>query len=120
MLREIPQAPLFSTRLKMPLIAWHVLSRVGWWFNHRSQAEGRAASLARVQRIMEWLRTLPEGQCSLVVTHGYLMYVLRRELKRAGWAGYIPLHPQGGDIYLFAAPGAERPSLMPVPARSIR
>lgn len=102
MLREIPQAPMFSTRLKMPLIVWHVLSRIGWWCNHSSQAEGRKASLARVQRIIEWLRTLPEGQSSLVVTHGYLMYVLRRELKRAGWAGHIPLHPQGGEIYLWA------------------
>ncbi len=110
MLREIPQAPLFDTRLKLPLIAWHVLSRIGWWFNHRSQPEGRHAAVRRAERIVDFLRRQPIDQKVLIVTHGFLMYVLRRELKRCGFAGQIPTHPRCGEVYMF-----QRPVAWPVP-----
>jgi broad specificity phosphatase PhoE len=110
--REIPQAPLFDTRLKMPLIVWHVLSRIGWWFNHRSQPEGRRAALKRVARIVDFLRRQPADQQVLIVTHGFLMYVLRRELKRSGFAGQIPTHPKCGEVYVFKRP-AEWPAAVP-------
>jgi broad specificity phosphatase PhoE len=102
--REIPQAPLFDTRVKLPLVVWHVLSRIGWWFNHRSQPEGRRASLQRVARIVDFLRRQPADQEVLIVTHGFLMYVLRGELQRRGFAGRIPLHPQCGEVYFFKRP----------------
>ncbi len=112
LLREIPQAPLFDTRLKLPLIAWHVLSRIGWWFNHRSQPEGRHAAVRRAARIVDFLRRQPTDQRVLIVTHGFLMYVLRRELKRSGFAGQIPTHPRCGEVYLF-----QRPAEWPVPVQ---
>jgi len=108
LLREIPQAPLFDTRVKLPLIVWHVLSRVGWWFNHPSQPEGRREAVQRAARIVDFLRRQPVDQHVLIVTHGFLMYVLRRELKRSGFAGQIPTHPQCGEVYLFDGPTESR------------
>jgi len=110
LLREIPQAPLFDTRVKLPLIVWHVLSRIGWWFNHRSQPEGRREAVRRAAKIVDFLRRQPADQHVLIVTHGFLMYVLRRELKRSGFAGQIPTHPQCGEVYMF-----QRPAVWPVP-----
>lgn len=118
LLREIPQAPVIDTRIKAPLVVWHVLSRVAWWFNHRSQVEGREESTRRVARIVEWLRQQADDQTVLVVTHGFLLYVLRRELKKAGFRGMIPLHPKGGEIYLFAPPAEQAAEVRPaVPVR---
>ena len=106
LLREIPQAPPFDTRLKLPLVAWHVLSRVAWWFNHASQPEGRHEAVRRAARIVDFLRRQPADQHVLIVTHGFLMYVLRRELKRCGFAGQIPTHPRCGEVYVYAGPAA--------------
>jgi hypothetical protein len=106
MLREIPQAPPFDTRLKLPLVVWHVLSRIAWWCNHPSQPEGRREAVRRAARIVDFLRRQPADQPVLIVTHGFLMYVLRRELKRSGFAGWIPTHPKCGEVYMYQGPTA--------------
>lgn len=117
LLREIPQAPVFDTRLKLPLIVWHVLSRIGWWFDHPSQPEGRTASTRRAARIVEFMLRQPVDQPLLIVTHGFLMYGLRRELARRGVRGRIPTHPQCGDVYVLTGPaGAPATGVRPAPA----
>lgn len=114
LLREIPQAPVYDTSLKLPLIVWHVLSRIAWWFDHSSQLEGRTASRQRARRIIEFLRRQPEQDNILIVTHGFLMYVLRQEMRRAGFAGQIATHPRCGHVYLLERPtGLDAPATAP-------
>lgn len=103
LLREVPLAPLLRTRLPLPVWLWQSLSRVGWWLEHASQPETRSATRKRAARILEWIRGSHSGEDILLVSHGFLMQFLERELIKAGFAGRVPLHPKGGHIYVFEA-----------------
>ena len=42
-----------------------------------------------------------EGRNVLIVTHGFFMQWLEKELAEAGFTGKVPTRPMGGTIYLF-------------------
>lgn len=106
LLREVPMAPPLETRLPIPLFLWETLSRVGWLWEHDSQPESRSETRRRAAGIMEWIRARHAGQNILVVSHGFLMQFLERELVKMGFNGRVPVHPKGGHIYVFESPAA--------------
>lgn len=101
LLREVPMAPPLETRLPMPLFLWETISRMGWMWEHRSQPESRTQTRKRASGMLQWIRDTHPDQNILVVSHGFLMQVLERELVKAGFRGAVPIHPKGGHIYVF-------------------
>jgi broad specificity phosphatase PhoE len=102
LLREVPYA-VFPFPVPMPLVIWKVLARIGWWANMKFQVEveTHAESLTRAKSIISSLVEKHPEENILIVSHGFFMQYLNKELHKIGFKGKIPIHPQGGDVYTF-------------------
>jgi len=101
LLKEINIAPVFQTRIKLPLALWLVLGRVGWLLEHSSQ-ERKPDTLVRARQIINEIESnVEEDAAVLVVTHGAFMTVLSRELIGKGYAGRRINRPRNSAIYTY-------------------
>jgi len=99
-LREVPFAPVLFP-WPLPLMIWKILSRLGWWLDLPHQVETRMATRKRAESVLADIVNNHPGQRVLLITHGFFMQCLRRQVRELGFAGQMPLHPQGGTIYRF-------------------
>ncbi|MDF2772798.1 MAG: phosphoglycerate mutase [Geminicoccaceae bacterium] len=100
LLREVPFAPIFRGKLRLPLYLWQSMARAGWLMGV-TQPEGRRHTIARVSEFLDHVCTKHDGDNVLVVGHGFLMQMLARDLRRRGFRGRVPIRPRGGTIYVF-------------------
>jgi hypothetical protein len=98
-LREIPLAPLFPSRMKLPLFIHLFAIRLAWWFNHPSQAGSKKVVFEKIKRIVD--RAISENQDVLIVGHGGVMMFMRKELIRRGFSGPSFKRPENGKVYIF-------------------
>lgn len=98
--REVPFA-IPGLPLYLPIFAWKVIARVSWWMSQNCQVESRQESQQRISDNLELLIQNYPNQNILIVTHGFLMQGVHKELKRLGFQGNIPIHPKGGTVYTF-------------------
>jgi broad specificity phosphatase PhoE len=103
-LREVPFAPIRDTEIRLPLLAWQALSRLGWRYAHHSQSESREQTFQRIDVLLDELEQRHAMQKVLLVSHGFLMQYLKQRLIRRGYAGNVPLRPVWGEVYTFEAP----------------
>lgn len=101
LLREVPFTSFLPRKLILPLILWQASSRLGWWLNHGSQLETRTQTKARIAEFVAKLKLEQHDRNVLVVTHGFFMQWLQKELAIAGFRGNVPTRPIGGTIYYF-------------------
>jgi broad specificity phosphatase PhoE len=99
-LREVPFS-VFPIVLPIPVMAWKVLARIGWLFNMKHQSESRTDSIERSLRVLKKIIEGNSDQNLLIVTHGFFMQYLNKEMLRLGFEGKIPVHPKGGTVYSF-------------------
>lgn len=98
--REIPFHP-FSIPLILPKGAWLFLSRLIWLTGFRgSLIEPKQKSLLRAKKAARFLSEKKESKI-LVVTHGFFMHLLTRELRCLDFSGSVPTVPKYGKIYMF-------------------
>ena len=83
LINEVPLKSSLNTKAKLPLWFWNISGRVQWFFNSSRQVEGRRQTRRRARR---FAKILSKGNRDcLVVTHGFFMHTLLRELKKAGF-----------------------------------
>jgi len=104
LLREIYLSPFFETRLRLPFHLWDTGGRMAWYFSHRSQRETRDLTLGRIRDFLH-LATENGAQNVLAVSHGGLMWFMRRELLRMGFRGGNFTRAENGRLYLFERSG---------------
>lgn len=103
LLREVPFAPTFGGKLRLPLYLWQTMARTGWLLGV-TQPEDRRRTIARTSEFLDQVCTRHDGDNVLVVGHGFLMQMLARDLRRRGFRGRVPVRPRGGTIYVFEKP----------------
>ncbi len=99
----IIEVPLFSfvrTNRKIHYMVWQIVGRIAWLFSHKSQIEGYSQTIQRINQFLEDIKK-SEHQNILIVSHGFFMKVLVRELKRSGFKGHLDFSPKNGKLYLF-------------------
>jgi broad specificity phosphatase PhoE len=101
LLREVPFTGFMPRGLTLPLLMWQATSRLGWYLNHSAQRENRRQTRVRTAAFVARLKRDFAGKNVLIVTHGFFMQFLEKELRRAGFRGKVPVRPRGGTIYLF-------------------
>jgi broad specificity phosphatase PhoE len=101
LLREVPFSTFMPRRLRLPLFMWQATSRMGWYVNHAAQRENRRQTRERISAFVGRLQRDFAGRNVLIVTHGFFMQYLEKELRLAGFKGAVPMRPIGGTIYLF-------------------
>lgn len=80
---EVPMRSGFDTKIKLPVWFWNLSGRLQWFFNSPRQAEGRRGTQARARNMVDLL--CREGADAAIVTHGFYMITLLREMKHAGF-----------------------------------
>jgi broad specificity phosphatase PhoE len=102
LLREVPYHGFLPRNLRFPLFMWTSMSRVGWFFDRNSQEENRTQTMKRIAAFLELLESRHrKGQRILIVSHGFLMQYMEKELVKKGFRGQVPVRPRGGIIYPF-------------------
>lgn len=99
-LRELPIFPPTSINIKLPVILWLFLGRIAWMLSHKSQVESKPMLKERVKYIVEEI-ILKNDQDILIVSHGFLMIFLRKELLKQGFRGPNFNRAVNGEIYVF-------------------
>lgn len=99
-LREVPISPILNTNLRLPVSLWLGLGRMGWLLSHHSQPESRIQTTKRINDFLSQILSLKESNV-LLVTHGFLMRLIRKELLNNGFRGERFVKARNGMIYLF-------------------
>ena len=104
LIREVPISPLFKSNLKLPYWFWAISARFAWYFNHSSQEELKTQTELNAKSFLDFLeeKVKEEGSRNiLIVTHGFFMYTLQKELRKRGFKGKMIHTPQNGNLYLY-------------------
>ena len=80
---EVPLRSSFDTKIRLPLWFWNLSGRLQWFINSSRQLEGRLHTRARAGKMVALL--CREGADGVIVTHGFFMFTLLREMKHAGF-----------------------------------
>ncbi|MCK5706611.1 MAG: histidine phosphatase family protein [Candidatus Aureabacteria bacterium] len=98
-LREVPFIP-FSFPFILPFGAWLLLSRLRWLLIKNNKLETKQASLKRASIAIDLVFSQKENNI-LVVSHGFFIHLLSKELKKRGFEGSHPTTPEYGVPYVF-------------------
>lgn len=97
-LKEIP-APKFSTKLKLPFIAWFLLIRLSLFLNRQTRMDVKQAQ-ERIRMVLDEAIT-PGGGDVLIVSHGALMIFMGKELLKRGFRGPKLKYPANGKLHVY-------------------
>ncbi|BCZ46110.1 hypothetical protein psyc5s11_21770 [Clostridium gelidum] len=103
LIRETIIDPIFKSDFKLPYWFWAVSGRLAWYFNHKSQEEIKIITREKAEKFVDLLldEAKTEGtENILIVTHGFFMYSLQKELKKRGFIGKFIYSPKNGVLYL--------------------
>ena len=104
LIRETIIDPIFKSNLKLPYWFWAVSGRLAWFFNHKSQEENKNITRDKARKFVDELENdaKREGfENILIVTHGFFMFSLQKELKKRGFIGKLITSPKNGNLYLY-------------------
>jgi len=104
LIRETIIDPIFKSSFKLPYWFWAVGGRLAWYFNHKSQEENKTITREKARKFVDQLQENAKREDSeniLVVTHGFFMYSLQKELKKRGFIGKMVTSPKNGVLYLY-------------------
>ena len=93
-------APVFHTKARLHIGIWLALSRMAWWFSHRSQPENKSGTMSRVSRVLDEIESRP-SEHTLIVGHGMFMKAMQQQLRRRGYVGPSFGKPRNGTIYHY-------------------
>lgn len=83
LLDEVPLRSSMDVSFRLPLWFWNFTGRLQWIINSSRQKEGRAATRHRAEEFIDII--CANDVDSVVVTHGFFMHTLLKEMKRAGF-----------------------------------
>jgi len=103
-IRETIIDPIFNSNIKLPYWFWATSARIAWFFNHSSQEENKKISKQKALEFLDIVEKKAKEESSqniLIVTHGFFMISLQKELKKRGFLGKMIYAPKNGLLYLY-------------------
>lgn len=100
LIREIEIAPAFNSNIKLPFMFWTIIGRLAWYFSHKSQSEKHLETKKRVHKFISDILSKYNDNV-LIVSHGALMYYMRKELLHNGFTGPSFIKAENGALYTF-------------------
>ena len=98
---EVETEAFIDTKIKLSKTLWLFIARVLWYFN-LTKLETRNDSIKRAKDAIEFLKSLKKESC-LIVSHGFFMKILIKELEKSSYKGEIDVKPKNGKTYLFSS-----------------
>lgn len=100
LLREVSIYPFTQKNLILPTFIWHAGARIAWFKNKKSQPETNIQTKERVNKFLDLIYSSGKKNI-LIVSHGFFMGSLVRELIKLGFKGEMDLRPRNGKLYKF-------------------
>ncbi|PRR82514.1 histidine phosphatase family protein [Clostridium vincentii] len=100
LLREVEMYPMWKLKFKIPSVIWSILSRVAWEINHKSQLETINDTKERAKAFLQQI-DINKLESILIVSHGFFLLTLVKELKLLGFNGDIPKRIKNGYLYIL-------------------
>ena len=100
LLREVPILPFTKRNFVLPAFFWHTAARIAWVKNRPSQPEGKLQTQERIKKFLEMINA-SNYKNILIVSHGFFMGSLFRELIRRGFKGEMDVRPRNGKLYIL-------------------
>lgn len=100
LLREVNMYPIKKLKIKIPTFIWCISSRVAWNKNKKSQLEGRATTEKRAKEFIKKL-DFNSDENILIVSHGFFLLTLLKELRKLGFNNYVPKKIENGKLYVI-------------------
>ena len=97
---EVRNAGVFLKLTSLPAFFRSIVGRIAWYFNYIQMPETRLQSESRAKKFISEMLAI-EKENTLVVTHGFFMHCLKRELRKNGFRGKVSLFPKNGHPYVF-------------------
>ncbi|MCE5220578.1 MAG: phosphoglycerate mutase [Clostridium sp.] len=104
LIRETIIDPIFKSNFKLPYWFWAVSGRLAWYFNHKSQEENKTITRDKARKFVDVLQDeakIDGSENILIITHGFFMYSLQKELKKRGFIGKLTISPKNGVLHLY-------------------
>lgn len=98
-IKEVPIQPFIETKIRMHFLMWMVFGRIAWYISHKSQAERAIDTQRRVKQFINEI-SLVESNV-LIVSHGYLMRLIKNRLIELGFSGENFIKAEHGRLYIF-------------------
>lgn len=83
LLNEVPLKSFCDCGIWLPLWIWNVGGRLQWLWQSKRQVEGQVATQKRAKKLIKKL--LEENQDCVLISHGFFMRTLLKELKKQGF-----------------------------------
>ncbi|MEA2027750.1 MAG: histidine phosphatase family protein [Campylobacterota bacterium] len=96
-LHEVEPKLFWHSRWKLSKNIWLTLGRLRWLLNMSSD-ETRSDTFARVHNVIKKLQE-SEAHNILILSHGFFIKILARELRKEGFVGDMDIKPKNGKIY---------------------
>lgn len=100
LLVEVPIKSFAKTNFSLPSFLWHFGSRIAWLFNSNTQPEGYRDTNQRIKNLICLVEN-SDHKNILIVSHGFFMKILVKQLKKKGYNGFIDFAPKNGKLYTF-------------------
>ena len=98
LVREVDAKAFIKTSLTLPKWLWLVVARIQWYFNI-SEGENR---IDTIHRIDDFFKTCDLTKKICIISHGFVMKIIIKALKKRGFYGNQNIAPQNGKIYIFS------------------
>lgn len=95
LLVEVNAKAFMQTSLLLPKWLWLFIARIQWYFN-ASKGENR---IDTIQRIEQFFNECNLNQDILIISHGFVMKIILKVLKKHGFDGDKTFIPRNGKMY---------------------
>jgi len=95
-LQELNALPLLTTKLKLPFLVWAIFVRVKYSSDDPVTVTFRRKVIEFVDKLLQ-----QESGDILIVSHGFVMTCIQKELIKRGFTGKTFGAPVHGKVYVF-------------------
>ena len=99
LLNEIPLVSFIDTNIYLPTMAWMIIGRLQWYFNHTQQKEIRTKSIERINQFLDHLEQ--KQQDCIIIGHGFYFAQMVNEMKKRGIMGNMRKKIKNDEIREF-------------------
>ena len=100
LLNEVDTKAFIDTSWRFPKFAWLLVGRIYWLFALVKRSENRQVTLERARKAVD-IMIADKAETIMIVSHGFFMIVLAKELRNRGFIGEMDRHPQNAKPYTF-------------------
>ncbi len=100
LLNEVSAKAFFDTSWRFPKMIWLLIGRIYWASGWVKKSETKKETFQRAREVAD-IMISSKDETIMIVSHGFFMLILARELQKRGFKGEMDKHPKNAKPYSF-------------------